>query len=119
MEKKTFFRKAATVLLPASVLLAACAGDTSGNVPAPTEGGEPHIEAVYYANGNRTLQYKNDDGVMADIFQTCDGRDLVEQSEFLKYGYGAAGNSISRSVGHAACVDGVLTPEDFAVQVEG
>jgi len=99
-----------------ALLMGACGNDTN-SVPSPdavtSAANQPHIKAEYYSNGTRILRYENEDGYYADIFQACDGPDLVEQTAFLKYGYGAAGNSVERSVGHAACVDGTLTEDDF------
>ncbi|MDQ2972949.1 MAG: hypothetical protein M3Q79_00500 [bacterium] len=113
MEKFNF--KRASLLAITLATLGGCGIDgEEGTVPASNENGAvPSVQVEYYDNGNRLLSYSNINGQLADIFQTCDGRDLLEQTEFFKYGYGAAGNSISRSVGHSACVDGILTPEDF------
>lgn len=106
-----------------ALLMGACGSDESGDIQSPqvqTDADElPMVTAEYYTNGTRVLRYKNVDGDYGDIFQACDGQDLIEQTEFLKHGYGAAGNSMQRSVGHIACADGRLTPEDFEGGISG
>jgi hypothetical protein len=101
----------------ASITLASC-GDDSGSAPKPedtTAEDAPNIRADLYPNGTRVLRYINDSGYYADVLQACDGTDLIEQTEFLKYGYGAGGNSVERSVNHPACADGKLTASDFKI----
>lgn len=94
-----------------ATVLAACGGGGSDSEPAQAAPDEPHLEAEYYQNGNRMLRYEDDNGVFLDIFQTCDGTDLLEQTSRI---YGA-GNTQERAVGHAACADGRLTESDFQV----
>lgn len=70
------------------------------------------VEAKYFGNGTRTLimiggNYEH--GGLKDIFEFCDGRDLVEET-FTTQG----ASSVERSTDHRACIDdGKLTPEDF------
>lgn len=120
MEAKGFFsnRVVRTALAGSLGFLLAC-GEASGQTSSPDpEGGgsEPTVVAEYYQNGNRILRYEDDGDAFADVLQICDGQDLLEQTEFLKVGYGAGGNSVERSVGHTACTDGRLTADDFASQ---
>jgi hypothetical protein len=100
----------------AAILTACGASDPE---PVQTVSTEPRLEAEYYQNGNRMLRYQDDGGEFADVFQTCDGADLLEQTEFSYAGIGnsgvAAGNSVERTAGYAACADGRLTESDFQV----
>ncbi len=111
-------RRIATATVPLALLLAACGGYEDENSSTdrvesatPSNGDDIYIEAVYHQNGTRTLRYRNQEYLYADIFQTCDGKDLLEQTE----DFGKSGNAPERSVGHPACADGVLTPQDFAI----
>lgn len=70
------------------------------------------IEAEYLPNGNRIISYDHDNRKYANILQVCEGRDLLEQTSALGK---TSGNAIFRSVGHPACEDGMLTPEDFEI----
>jgi hypothetical protein len=63
----------------------------------------------YHPNGTRELIYQDPEDRFANIIQVCDGKDLIEQSSY----HLSSGNSLERSVGHAACADGQLTPLDF------
>ena len=114
------------LLLPAALLLSACGSDgTTEAAPAPTGpiiSDEGHdVKEIYYTNGDRRLHFQDGYGrTLTDIYQHCDGHDLVEQTYQNVYDRGASGNDMSRTVGHAACADGRLTPEDFALTtVEG
>lgn len=72
----------------------------------------PTVNKEYYDNGISITTYENTD-LMSTILSFCDGNDLVDQTEFIRNRSGAAGNSLSRSVGHPACADGSLTESDF------
>lgn len=102
-------------LLLGGITLAACADEGAGGTPSPqnSSNAQPHIEAEYYSSGARIVRYVDETGLYADILQVCDGDDLLEQTEFVKVGYGAGGAASDRSVNHPACDDGVLTREDF------
>lgn len=82
---------------------------------------EPSVEALYRANGSRVMDV-DVPGISRGtqrILAFCDGRDLIETTAPLSEDAGA---SILRSVGHRACMDGMLKPADFpktpAVSVE-
>lgn len=86
------------------------------------------VRKTTFANGTRLIrltgavdQHSNVGNYPVDIFEFCDGNDLVEET--LNYEYGdypvIAGGSVSRSVDYTGCVDGKLTPSDFAKPVEG
>ncbi len=118
-------RRIATATVPLALLLAACGDDEVTVRDAETDRVENvnpandvniSVEAVYHENGTRTLRYINDDDYYADLFQICDGRDLLEQTaEHGMRADGRSGNAPERSVGHPACADGILTPQDFAL----
>jgi len=78
------------------------------------ENGRVVAEATYFDNGTRQLTVSawksNIESaqarleVISTVNQFCDGNDLVEVSTT---------SSVSRSVEHKACEDGMLTPDDF------
>lgn len=105
---------AAVGLCIGSLLLMSCGEDTESIEDSQTNAG-PTVETEYYSSGMRIIYYKDDDGAYSDVLQFCDGPDLLEQTSF-NY---RSGNAPARSVGHAACADGVLTPEDFEVEARG
>jgi hypothetical protein len=111
-------RRIATVAVPLALLLAGCGSYEDENSSTdrvesanPSNGEDIYLEAVYHQNGTRTLRYGNQDFSYANIFQVCDGKDLLEQTE----DFGKSGNAPERSVDHPACADGVLSPDDFAI----
>lgn len=111
-------RRIATASIPLALLLAGCGSYEDENSSTdrvesanPSNGEDIYLEAVYHQNGTRTLRYRNQDYSYADIFQACDGKDLLEQTE----DFGKSGNAPERTVDHPACADGVLTPDDFVV----
>lgn len=123
----------ATALVALGGLAGACAAESNAdaanqqNHAAPAAPPEiPKVGVKYFPNGSRELVFttlnKHDDNKNAlgddneyfqNIFQICDGKDLLEQAEGFNFGAGTMAVSISRSVGYAACTDGHLTPEDF------
>ncbi len=111
---------AAVGLCIGSLVLIGCGGG-SANGESTTSSSEPEatpspsIEVEYYDNGMRIIRYEEEDGYYSDILQFCDGRDLVEQTSY----HIRSGNASTRSVGHVACVDGVLKPDDFKVGARG
>jgi hypothetical protein len=115
MEPLQWRKKAAVLVLPASMLLAACGSNTADNVdsePIRVEqvGGDGvGVSYIYYENGTRMIDFANMTSI-DDVVQVCDGPDLFEQTATGSY---AAGSSIIRTAGHAACIDGKLTPDDF------
>ncbi len=106
------------MMLSGAILVAACGSDEEAITDSePSTANQVTIETKYFPNGARLISYSNDNGQFADRFQHCDGLDLTEQTELFGPRYdGASGNAIVRSVGHPACADGVLTPEDFELQ---
>lgn len=84
-----------------------CGGEAENNTDEIQEG-EIEREITYYDDGSRKIDFDNDD--VTTIFEFCDGQDLVEATQVESYG---GASSIERSVDHAACDDGMLTPEDF------
>lgn len=71
------------------------------------------LHKKYTQNGQRVTQYApyERESLFSETLAYCDGVDLVEVTNA---NYTDAGPSaITRSVGHAACIDGVLRPEDF------
>ena len=77
------------------------------------------VEHLYTESGKRITVYEDPSKDSRDVYITtnvayCDGQDLVEMP---MAGYG--GNSvITRSIGHEACNDNVLTPSDFEANTE-
>ncbi len=99
-----------------AIALTGCSGDNDRTPPTPEERAQEAerkalgTDAEYLPNGNRLITYRNDElGEYSDILQSCDGLDLLEQTD----DNGRSGNASSRSVDHPACEDGRLTPEDF------
>ena len=120
MEKPKNIRKglaAAGLGFAGVMLLSGCASDSEGGTISEVSDGvsvsdasnAPEITIEYYADGTRRVGYAFDKnyGVGFYIIGHCEGGDLVETG--LLRGY-----SFERSVGHAACADNRLTPEDFA-----
>lgn len=73
------------------------------------------IKSIFTESGKRITVFgdptPNDRGGLTDNIAFCDGPDLVEMP--MQF-YADGGNSvITRSVGHAACLDGRLDPSDF------
>lgn len=101
--------------------LTACATSDSGEtirvntVDHDTSG--PRISYVYHSNGTREILV-NEDGFkkpgasVNNIFEFCDGVDLVELSE-NNVPEDWNGSGITRTVSDPACADGKLTPSDF------
>lgn len=76
----------------------------------------PEASVTYDDKGRRITDFTSDD--FADIIAFCDGNsedgfDLVEQTSITWNGNAGAGNSMTRTAGHPACGDGVLTEADF------
>ena len=72
----------------------------------------------YYADGSRVIHLRGNtlDGNEAmtfplDIYQFCDGKDMVEQT-LGERGY--ASGAITRDINYPACTDGILTASDFS-----
>jgi hypothetical protein len=98
-------------------LLAGCGQSSTDRVDdAPKPEAKPTVTYEYFSDGTRQLKYTGSESKwFATIFESCDGPDLVEQTEYSGHGYGGAGNDIERSVNHPACVDGKLTESDFKI----
>lgn len=98
------------IAIGASLTLASIAGLTacsSDSAPDPTTQIDFEVEHVYTPDGQRVSTIATPIPTRVTAF--CDGADFVELAR-LQTGPGI---SISRSVGHAACVDGRLSPFDF------
>jgi len=109
----------------------ACSGGnakTQSTVIKPTASSVPEVKVHYFSNGSRELILEGiNDGdartffngygegwsSFEDIYEWCDGKDLVEQTSGVTNGNGANSTSIIRTVGYAACADGRLTSSDF------
>lgn len=107
-----------------AAVLAACAApaaeppEPAATTPEPgisdINGFQPIIK--YYPNGTRSIRLEilnaNGNPVYNNrsALEFCDGLDLVGIGEAW---YVDTSGSIERSVGHAACLDGRLTPTDF------
>lgn len=89
----------------------------------------PKIQVKYFSDGSRELitsglnvsdEINTGEGLdnntgysgLTDIFQFCDGPDLVEQTKGWTSNE-VISTSISRSVDYRGCADGRLTPSDF------
>ncbi len=94
--------------------VAACGGNVEDEHVTPKT--ETQTEGQFkvthtYQDGQRiSYTYSSRGNFVAVSYAYCDGGDLRELDD---YGYG--GGDI-RSVGHTACTDGQLTPEDFTMQ---
>lgn len=112
----------ATLAATTALFATACAGEESSDGDYQEAGGKTKSEITIskeiFADGIRVIDFENSN--FGDIYQFCDGPDLVEQVEYVD-GYNAgAGNSMTRSVDHLACSDGTLTATDFQLpEVEG
>lgn len=112
-------KTAAAILLGVSSLAIASCG---GSAESATDSAAKKIDTIeqsgaqytYFDDGSRMTIYQDEDNY-ADVLSFCDGRDLVDQTEFMTYFEKGAGNSIERSVDHPACADGKLTPDDFRI----
>jgi hypothetical protein len=104
----------------ATLTLASCGGEddaTQGQQPSATETtNAPGVEHTYYDDGSRHTDYKDEAGDYSDVWAYCDGPDMVEQTAYNGGYKAAAGNALTRSVGHPACTDGELTVADFRTQ---
>ena len=125
IERFERFKKPVALAVISTLGLTACANNgeqsTSGTatsqetVETPTN--EIKRQVAYSEDGSRTIYLSGsadkDDAyyVGANIYQFCDGKDLVEET--LRHWRVAAGIAISRSVQHPACADGKLTEADF------
>lgn len=117
LNKHNTLRKTTSIILLgiSSLALFACGGESEETQPAKTDIVEQTgVNQTYFDDGSRLTEYKDSDKY-ADIKSFCDGRDLVEQTEFKVSAYKAAGNSMARSVNHPACDDGKLVPSDFNI----
>ena len=110
MEKLIYSKRSMGIALGAALLaFTGCAGESSSN-PAEriteSTSDDRNVDAIttYYEDGSRTVQIR--DGLKATINQFCDGNDLVEIYD----------RALDRSVDHAACEDGKLTPADFVLK---
>lgn len=121
MEKLQLRRLLAPVSIAlGSIMLTACSGDVEGSQKPSTQEQEeaaenlPITEVEFLPNGNRIIRYKEaqDSRRYADVLQTCDGPDLLEQTA-LRF---RSGNAMARTKDHDACEDGVLTKEDFTIR---
>lgn len=97
-----FSRKEKVTALSLSLIMglgvSACSSEASGAEEAPRN---ERVEITYLDDGTRYTESST------SSFQSfCDGSALID----MTYRGG-----ISRSVDHAACEDGQLTPEDFAL----
>ena len=79
-------------------------------------------QTKYFDDGTRLIKFSGqevhspDYGYTPnDIYEFCDGRDLVEETLTYVGGNGELPESLSRSVNHPACADGKLTPSDFTI----
>ncbi len=103
--------------LGVAALLTGCSQSSTDKVDdAPKPEVKPTVTSEYFSDGTRRLRYTGSEGrLFSTVFESCDGSDLVEQTEYSGHGNGGAGNDLERSVGHPACADGKLTESDFAV----
>ncbi|MCA9331606.1 hypothetical protein KC968_01550 [Candidatus Saccharibacteria bacterium] len=107
---------AALALCISAVAVTAC----GGNAEPERDNGvietvdQTSVSHTYFEDGSRLTEYKDADNY-APILSHCDGRDLVDQTNFAKAPYKGAGNAIDRAVDHPACADGRLTPDDFII----
>lgn len=85
-----------------------CGGEAENNNTDEIQEGGIEREITYYDDGSRQIDYDHAD--FTTVFEFCDGQDLVEETQVESYG---GASDIERSVDHAACDDGMLTPEDF------
>lgn len=104
-------RKVAPLLLGSAALIGC--GESSPLDSDEERTTNPTITHTYYDSGLRRIEYHGEAGHYADVLQFCDGHDLVEQTDFQRIQRGGSGNSLTRSVGHQACEDMVLTNVDF------
>jgi hypothetical protein len=109
---ETLRRRMLATVLVVSLGLTACGSSDEGDNPAEVRTSGIEVAAEYFEDGTRIVRLKDDGNYYSDIYGRCDGLDLVEQTRWNDSG---AGNAITRSVGHTACADGRLTPEDFAI----
>lgn len=96
--------------------------------PHPSSPNVPNIQVRYFPNGSRELNVSNFDsskfaggsdeycedgeGCMDNLYEWCDGKDLVEEILFGQSLDDAAAQA-QRLPNYPACADGRLTPSDF------
>ena len=84
---------------------AACGTSSGESGPPTTMPGQVEVSNRWGEDGSR--RYTVSGGGLGVTFLTeCDGPDMVEVN--------INAGTVERSVGHPACADGRLTPEDFA-----
>jgi len=116
---------AAAVALGLGVTACGSSGKSSREADQPSSGtsrldsSEVAVSAQYFSNGTRELHLNTSGEAHAynNIFEFCDGNDMVEET--IRDFYGSAGetSAISRSVDYPGCTDGKLTPADFQPQL--
>ncbi len=130
-----FPKKAIALTMILGLGLTACSSEGKKDPPAKPHNSKPaptvpNVQVKYFANGSRELVMTaiNKSGAIdgkegidvygfsavTDIFQFCDGPDLVEETEgFTENDGNTIANGLARSVSFPGCADGRLTPSDF------